>query len=333
MIVGGAIGDALGAPVETWTPERIIEVHGEPITGYVPAIGHKWFKEETFPVGSITDDTQLTLATARGVIQGHKNGGTLDDYMDAIAAAHCKAMSDTTDGWGTSTREAVRRLQNNVHWSESGKSSNAQRGTGNGVPMKISPLAAVKHFMGDKLLPDGHSFENLCIAYSAMTHYSQMSAYAAIIHAETCVDAAFSSFCVNDFWFNVFARCDVSHLNNDSEDSLPNQMKLLDANEFVTIDQRRELFGNGSCYLFHSLPFAYSFLLYPTDDPLDVLLDVVNAGGDTDTNASMVGNIIGAMYGTELFEHEENKWAIDGLQNYEEIVAVSTILCDTLEIE
>src|SRR5271170_7834437 len=88
MLVGGAIVDALGAPVETWDLPKIVAVHGRPITGYVAPIGHKWFKVEEFLPGMTTDDTQLTVATMQGLINGHpaaKAEGNFDRYMDAIA--------------------------------------------------------------------------------------------------------------------------------------------------------------------------------------------------------------------------------------------------------
>jgi ADP-ribosylglycohydrolase len=38
MLIGGAVGDALGAPVETWDLPKILAVHGGPITRYVAPI-------------------------------------------------------------------------------------------------------------------------------------------------------------------------------------------------------------------------------------------------------------------------------------------------------
>src|SRR4051794_24474709 len=113
MLVGGAIGDALGAPVETWDLPRIIEAHGGPITGYVPPIGHRWFKPDEFFPGMTTDDTQLTVATLEGLINGHPaatDRGDFGCYMDAIAQAHVGAMKFAVGGWGKSTTEAVRRI-------------------------------------------------------------------------------------------------------------------------------------------------------------------------------------------------------------------------------
>jgi len=66
-IVGTAVGDALGAPVEFLSAETIIERFGPAgITTLEPWDGHR--------AESFTDDTQMTVATARGVARSLENG-------------------------------------------------------------------------------------------------------------------------------------------------------------------------------------------------------------------------------------------------------------------
>ncbi|HEX7661807.1 MAG TPA: ADP-ribosylglycohydrolase family protein [Pseudonocardiaceae bacterium] len=63
-LLAGAIGDALGAPIEFQPLERIIDEHGpRGITGYV---------RDGDGTGRITDDTQLTLFTAEALIWAHR---------------------------------------------------------------------------------------------------------------------------------------------------------------------------------------------------------------------------------------------------------------------
>ncbi|GAB2688373.1 hypothetical protein GCM10027170_19780 [Aliiglaciecola aliphaticivorans] len=65
-MLGGAIGDAFGAPVEFISRERIIALHGqEGVTSLLPAYGK---------VGAITDDTQMTLFTAEGLLRAYVRG-------------------------------------------------------------------------------------------------------------------------------------------------------------------------------------------------------------------------------------------------------------------
>lgn len=60
-LLGGAVGDALGAPVEFMRTDEIRRSFGaEGVTGYVRD-----------GIGLITDDTQMTLFTAEGLIRAH----------------------------------------------------------------------------------------------------------------------------------------------------------------------------------------------------------------------------------------------------------------------
>lgn len=57
-LLAGAVGDALGAPIEMMSLSKIRKEFGEGgITDLAPAYGR---------IGSITDDTQMTLFTAEG---------------------------------------------------------------------------------------------------------------------------------------------------------------------------------------------------------------------------------------------------------------------------
>jgi ADP-ribosylglycohydrolase len=61
-LLAGAIGDALGAPIEFMSLAEIRTQYGAAgITGYLPAYGRHG--------GAITDDTQLTLFTAEGLLR------------------------------------------------------------------------------------------------------------------------------------------------------------------------------------------------------------------------------------------------------------------------
>jgi len=63
-LLGGAVGDALGAPVEFMSLEEIRERFGpHGIQRYAPAYGR---------LGAITDDTQMTLFTAEGLIRAEQ---------------------------------------------------------------------------------------------------------------------------------------------------------------------------------------------------------------------------------------------------------------------
>jgi hypothetical protein len=65
-MLGGAVGDALGAPVEFMKRHEILSRFGKDgITTYAPAYGR---------LGAITDDTQMTLFTAEGLLRSYVRG-------------------------------------------------------------------------------------------------------------------------------------------------------------------------------------------------------------------------------------------------------------------
>jgi ADP-ribosylglycohydrolase len=67
-MLGGAVGDALGAPVEFMSRAEILHRFGlNGIADYAPAYGG---------IGRITDDTQMTLFTAEGLLRAFVRGRT-----------------------------------------------------------------------------------------------------------------------------------------------------------------------------------------------------------------------------------------------------------------
>src|SRR5690554_4176315 len=100
---GGAIGDALGGAVEFIPRAEILQRFGpEGISDYADAYGGK---------GKITDDTQMTLFTAEGLLGGLMRGvsrGT-SSFDHTVANAYlrwlttqgysCRATDTQTTGW------------------------------------------------------------------------------------------------------------------------------------------------------------------------------------------------------------------------------------------
>jgi ADP-ribosyl-[dinitrogen reductase] hydrolase len=84
-LLGGAVGDALGAPVEFLDLDEILCAYGEPgIRDFAPAYGK---------LGAITDDTQMTLFTAEAVLSAHVASalqGQEPDFFRAAAGSYAR---------------------------------------------------------------------------------------------------------------------------------------------------------------------------------------------------------------------------------------------------
>lgn len=360
MVIGGAIGDAAGKPVETWTPEKILEVHPDGINvgKYLSPIDHKWFKAEEHPPGTTTDDTQLGAATMRGFIEGHEEAaktGQFSEYHHAIASRHCTAFEETTDGWGNTTRDAVRNICNGRSWDKAGESLK-KGGTGNGVPMKVSPFAAWYASPAARKFDDVH-FNQQIVRHSAMTHFTDISAYAALIHVHGvyhCLFSEVSHYNNNDMFelisdqvwewgenksmgTGMFYQLSSLRQHPVTEgDGLEDRMIWLFQNRTKLAKMKqseiRERFGNGSCYVLDSIPFSYAYFLKNPFTP-QAIIDVIEAGGDTDTNGKLVGELLGALNGIEVFQTKDWKWMCDGLLDYDKLIELADKFCDTFGIE
>ena len=86
-LVGGAVGDALGAPVEFMRRSEILQQFGpKGITSYAPAYS---------TLGAITDDTQMTLFTAEGLLRSYvryRNKG-ITSISGCVAHAYVRWLS------------------------------------------------------------------------------------------------------------------------------------------------------------------------------------------------------------------------------------------------
>lgn len=79
-LVGGAVGDALGYPIEFCSYQRICELFG-------PQGIQDYWLEETGGTALFSDDTQMTLFTAEGLVKAGA-GATRAEYASAIHKAY-----------------------------------------------------------------------------------------------------------------------------------------------------------------------------------------------------------------------------------------------------
>ncbi len=84
-LLGGAVGDALGWPVEFLSMDEIRKQFGPQ--------GIQDFVETSGGIGAITDDTQMTLFTAEGLLREYRRSletGDLTDYPASVYRAYLR---------------------------------------------------------------------------------------------------------------------------------------------------------------------------------------------------------------------------------------------------
>lgn len=337
MFYGVAIGDALGMPVETYTAEEIQKSFGRIVTYVDPKPDHKWYGNK-LKAGMTTDDTQLTIAVAESLIA---NG---ELRIISMTTHHIEEYRKSTIGWGGSTKRAVLKLANNTDPSRSGIPEKPNQGCGNGVVMKIAPIAGYMEspyfFNNLNAHMKINIWENI-IDFTYMTHRTGMAGASSMAHINVL------RYCINSNYLNFSGR---TFLELALQGSLLGQDNKLDKQYGIqdNLSERLEEllfdFGNhfgfkettdkkiikdyiGTSYVFNSLPFSYKFFLR-NPHSIGTLYDVINAGGDTDTNGSIVGGMLGALNGMEIFPQN----LIDELREKNKIDDLTERFCKTFDI-
>jgi ADP-ribosylglycohydrolase len=120
-VLGGAVGDALGAPFEGLWARSIPEAS---------LLLEEYAEFEGFPRGQYTDDTQLTVATLRSIVRL----GRLD-HADVARSIARLWRSQEVVGPGGACTAAADRLLAGGHWTECGAPVGQ---AGNGTAMRTA---------------------------------------------------------------------------------------------------------------------------------------------------------------------------------------------------
>jgi len=287
-ILGTAIGDALGMPVEGWSPSKIEEVFGEVremMTGFLPE-------------GSYTDDTEMAIGIAETIIE---KGRVDPDHLIKVFMHNY----DPRRGYGISTTMVFRLIEKGIPWDEASKSIfNGKGSYGNGAAMRIAPVAVFYY-------DDFEELKRAVYDASRVTHMHPLGIEGALIQATAIALAVRKDprkrLDVEDFVDNLLLVCE-SDVFREKVKKIGRMLAEGINDKYVVV---KEL-GNGY-ESFTSVPSAiYSFLLHWSSFE-DAVVYAVSLGGDADTIGAMTGAISGAYHGVEAIPQ---RW-LEKLENYE----------------
>ena len=312
-LLGGAVGDALGAPVEFMSRDQINRKFGSAgIQEYVPAFGR---------LGAITDDTQMTLFTAEGVMRGWLRDSLkgICHMPSVIARAyqrwyktqgyHNPMHDDGIDGWLIGHRALFsRRAPGNTCLSslESMRASgdvanNDSKGCG-GV-MRVAPIGMYYAILAGNELSVWHeeamrdAFELACQA-AAITHGHPTGQLAS---------GTFASIVMNllvGVQLPQAIDMTLAHLKEQpghEETLLAIQKACRLAFEAPNdADALTQLGGGWTAE--EALAIAVYCALSSKDFRTGVTL-AVNHSGDSDSTGSIAGQLLGAIYGAHAIPH------------------------------
>jgi ADP-ribosylglycohydrolase len=300
LLLGIALGDSLGLPVETMTRDQIAAKHGKIRDFLSPSLNAFISREGELPIGGCSDDAQLTVAMFDAFAEARGYS------LEAVIEAHIKALGESTLGWGGSTRQGVEALRDGLRPGMSEFSARRGEGTGNAIPMKVAALAAWCVAIGR----DPHTLGSEMSEISSLSHPNSVSVSAGLVHVaglHYCLTHSRDTFDADEFLRVVVAASEVGESYYPetlaATGSLTDRMRRVGTVGKAGAGAIIEAFGGGSCFVCNSLPFSYAFF---AADPFGAktLYNVIEAGGDTDSNGAMVGGLQGALLGKEIFNAE-----------------------------
>ena len=273
ILLGVAIGDALGVPVEFKNRNYLKE---NPITDMIG------FGTHNQPAGTWSDDSSLTFCLTEALIEGYTIEKSANNLLKWYTENYWTANGDVFD-IGNTTLKVIIKLKNGVSASESGLTT--EQSNGNGSLMRMSPLII---YLQNQ--PIEKRFK-IIKEESSITHAHMVSVIACFYFVEFGIGLLNGK-----EKFEVYKELqktitDFLRTKSISEKEIKYFERLLISN--INIDEEEVIFSTG--YVIHTLT-ASIWCILNTNSFEEAVLKAVNLGEDTDTTASVVGALAGLVY-------------------------------------
>ena len=308
-LIGGAIGDALGYPVEFLSYSQIQKTYGEH--------GICKFDLNKSGVAEISDDTQMTLFTANGILLGDTRrkmrgigGFPPADYVRMAykdwyyTQTHPKSTYKGVS-WLTSVdalyntrypgNTCMASLASKNYYSIAQPANNSK---GCGGVMRVAPYGL---FYG--WIPDRKLFLKEAAEIGAITHGHDMSHLSCAYIADIIGQIIY--FCrdkdsIETIAKRALADVDLCGFSHKTEfETIINTAITLAHNEQSDFSNISQL-GEGWTAEEAAAIAIYSAIKHQ-NNPLEGIAAAVNHNGDSDSTGAIAGNILGAWHGISAF--------------------------------
>lgn len=290
-VMGVAVGDALGLPVQFLPREELIL---DPVKGMLPC--------DLFdsPIGTWSDDTAMTLA----MLDSIKTLGKVDaqdimeNFVRWLNEAEYTANHETIDEGNTCAQGILNYVSGQDIYS-CGKTG--EHANGNGSLMRTLPIClyyAEKVHNGEATLDDAIKDIHLV---SALTHN----------HIRACIACGLYYFAVAAILYEEGSL--MTRLQKGMNEgfkyygsSVDDIYELTYYGWFMDLEEMREATEaeiRSTGYVVDSFEAAI-WCLITTDSYRDAMLKAANLGDDTDTIAAIAGGLAGLYYGYESIPKE-----------------------------
>ena len=279
-ILGFAIGDAMGVPLEFVQRQKLIN---DPVTEMLGYGSHN------VPKGTWSDDTSMTLATIDSII----NTGKID-YTD-IASNFLKWFKDAkytaTDkvfDIGRTTLHALANIEQSMsNATDCGEKS--EYSNGNGSLMRILPIAYYCYKQSQNNKMSNEKVLEIVSGVSSITHAHEISILGCYIYTMYAIrllngDNKYNSYeHIKNLDYSKFSKDSLSRYDRILKDDI----SKLDINEIKS-----------SGYIVDTLE-ATLWVLLNTSNYNQAIIGAINLGNDTDTIGACTGGLAGIIYGED----------------------------------
>ena len=299
VILGLAIGDAMGAPAEFMSLDQIKRVYGDRGIRDLPDLA------------VYTDDTQMSIAIAEALIEaGHKDIETLMERVKEEFIKWYHAPDTPSRAPGKTCLTGVANMEKGIHWTRSG----LPESKGCGSAMRSAAVGYYYQHNPEKLKGVAH-ITGIC------TH-RHPTADAACIGAAYLVRLALDGVEPSRMIGKLlnFTR----GISDEWEEAIEEVRKCLD---WEDEEQALSFLGEGWVGEEAVALALYCFLRYP-DSYEKCVLRAANTNGDSDSIACIAGAISGAYLGVKAIPKD---W-IERIENKDYLIDLGMRLVKTREV-
>ncbi len=281
-ILGFAVGDALGVPVEFCNRERLKQC---------PVTGMQEYGTHHQPAGTWSDDTTMTLCTLESLTKGVDYDDMMGRFCRWVDEGYMTPYGELFD-IGRTTLQALRRFSSGVSALQCGGTDMLDNG--NGSLMRILPAVFyLRRKYGSTCVENPESFA-LIHNLSRLTHGHEISQIACGLYCNIANELLNGKTAVEAIGYSTTVIKNEYDAKEEFSPWLPN----FDFLNVETLLSTPEDCIKSSGYVVDTLQAALWCLL-TTRSYSQCVLKAVNLGDDTDTVAAVAGGLAGILYGSE----------------------------------
>ncbi len=287
-----ACGDYLGMPVEFYRDtERIKKIFGE--EGIRPVESNN---RGLKPAGYYTDDTAMMLCLASSILEkGWDTKHQFSLYKKWAFEGYMSADNKTAFGIGQNT---LRKLMWQKPEDIPTEVTNNEKEGGNGALMRCLPVGLIYHNDIDEIVKKS-------IESALVTHNNEVAVWSTVVF-NTLI-----SYALHDIEKEEF----IKKIKKEKFfGKLPVDIK----NGILEFKNKKTEELNTSGYSANTFEIVL-FCFFNTQSIEEAIKDSISLGGDTDTQAAIVGGLAGAYYG---FDDIPEDWVLN-LQNRDLIEGIA----------